>query len=411
MGIDLQLIPKVLDPLPGGKGLTNAVDYIVNWARSSSLWPLVYGTSCCAIEMMATGAARHDISRFGAEVFRASPRQADLIILAGTLTEKMSHHLKTLYEQMPEPKYVIAMGACTISGGPFYYDNYSVIKGADRIVPVDVFIPGCPPRPEALLHGILELQKLISGETIRQPRVPRPLNDDPMIDRHSADAAAWKEEDKKIQEELAGKREQWAAENPDFKAYKGERFKNVSGPKMGHTPVERSCTSVADICAAVHDKFPDIPLYNKAEITDEELAELSPQYIPDFVVGQEQYTAFISFLKNHADLNMDLLLQVTAVDWKDHFDVLVHLYSTTGKHKIFVRCSVDYSKENDTPEIDTISHLFSGANWHEREIFDLFGITFTNHPDMRRILLRDDFVGHPLRKDFEDSSRIVKRPY
>src|SRR5690606_13174302 len=124
-----------LPPLPGTEGaggLTNAVDWVVGWARANSLWPLVFGTSCCAIEMMATGSSHNDWARFGMEVARASPRQADLIILAGTIVEKMGSRLITLYEQMPGPKYVIAMGACTISGGPFYYDSYSVVKGADR---------------------------------------------------------------------------------------------------------------------------------------------------------------------------------------------------------------------------------------------------------------------------------------
>ena len=151
-----------LQPAPtDGGNLIHAVDWVANWARANSLWPLVFGTSCCAIEMMATGASDNDWARFGLEVARGSPRQADLIILAGTLVEKMSSRLITLYEQMPEPKYIIAMGACTISGGPFFYDSYSVVKGADRIIPVDVYIPGCPPRPEALLYGVTQLQKLI----------------------------------------------------------------------------------------------------------------------------------------------------------------------------------------------------------------------------------------------------------
>jgi NADH/F420H2 dehydrogenase subunit C len=134
---------------------------------------------------------------------------------------------------------------------------------------------------------------------------------------------------------------------------------------------------------------------------------LGPEYILDLQTGQEQYTDLVRFLKENKDLGFDLLLQVTAVDWQDRFDILVHLLSTRYGHKLFLRCQV--AKER--AEIHTISDIFRGAEWHEREVFDLFGIRFTNHPDMRRIFLQDDFPGYPLRKDFEDPERVVKRPY
>ncbi len=141
---------------------------LYNWGRKNSIWPLNFGLACCAIEMIAASMARFDISRFGAEVFRPSPRQADLMIVAGTVTKKMAPQVVRLYNQMPDPKYVIAMGACAISGGPFK-QGYNVLKGIDRYIPVDVSIPGCPPKPEALLHALITLQKRIESEQFAGP--------------------------------------------------------------------------------------------------------------------------------------------------------------------------------------------------------------------------------------------------
>ena len=143
-----------------------SIDYILNWSRANSLWPLTFATSCCGIEMMQTVASNNDISRFGSEIFRGSPRQADLLICAGTITHKMAPALLRLYEQMPEPKYVIAMGACTCGGGMFAETSYSVVRGIDKIIPVDIYLPMCPPKPESLLDAIRKLQNKIKQESI-----------------------------------------------------------------------------------------------------------------------------------------------------------------------------------------------------------------------------------------------------
>lgn len=149
----------------GGDVIVTKLDDLMNWARLSSLWPLSFGIACCAIEMMGSMASTYDLDRFG--VFpRPSARQADVIIIAGTVTFKMAERIKRLYEQMPEPKYVISMGSCSNCGGPYWQHGYHVVKGVDRVIPVDIYVQGCPPRPEALIGGILELQKKIEGESL-----------------------------------------------------------------------------------------------------------------------------------------------------------------------------------------------------------------------------------------------------
>jgi NADH-quinone oxidoreductase subunit B len=170
MAASQQPIPdpdKWLDEELSRNVLITTVDYVVDWARSRSIFPLMFGLACCAFEMIGTAASRFDIARFGMDIFRWTPRQADLMIVAGTLTWKMAPAVKLVYEQMAEPKWVIAMGQCTISGGPFR-ESYSVVPGINRIIPVDVYVPGCPPRPEGLIHGIRKIHQKIVKESIKK---------------------------------------------------------------------------------------------------------------------------------------------------------------------------------------------------------------------------------------------------
>ena len=155
---------QLLEGRHGNNVIITSMDRVFSWARESSLWPMTFGLACCAIEMMATAAARYDIDRFGMGVMRASPRQSDVMIVAGTVTLKMALRIKKLYEQMPEPKYVVSMGSCATCGGPYWKHGYHVLKGVDQIVPVDVYVAGCPPRPEALLEGMMLLQEKVRRE-------------------------------------------------------------------------------------------------------------------------------------------------------------------------------------------------------------------------------------------------------
>ena len=428
MGIT-NFAPQILDPVPGGKKLVDMMDWVINWARANSLWPLTYGTSCCAIEMMSSSMPRYDIARFGSEVFRASPRQADLFIIAGTVTEKMAPALKSLWEQIPGPKYAIAMGACTVSGGPFYYDNYYVVRGADRIIPVDVFIPGCPPRPEALFQGIMTLRDKIRKESSRTPWHEGEVNKSPELDRWSEAAAAWAELERIKDAEMAATRAQFKEANPDYKSdYKAVRIVKEAMPEVPRPAPKAIGLSHGEIWKLARAAYPQISLFRLPEATEETVAALPADQPLDFVVPKSEWIAFARFLKEHPLIQADYLIDVTAVDWGDlfdedvldkaeRFDVIAQLLSTSKGHKIFLRCPLE--KKQNVPEeqkatsllasIPSLVELWPAAEWKEREVYDFFGIDFTGHPDLRRLFLTEDFVGFPLRKDFKHP-HMIKRP-
>ena len=418
MGI-INFAPKILDPIPGGKYVVNAIDYVVNWARANSIWPLTYGTSCCAIEMMSSSMARYDIARFGSEVFRSSPRQADLFILAGTITRRMAPAIQMLWEQIPGPKYAIAMGACTISGGPFIYDNYSVVRGAQNLIPVDVFVPGCPPRPEALFHGILTLREKILKETCRNPWHEGSPKDVSTMDRYREAAKTWAALEEMKDEEMAEARAKFKEENPDYKSsFKPIRIKKEDFPEVERVPFKRMGLTQSDIYAKLKEKFPAVTVHTHSEDPVEDVVAAMPADRPlEVMVTPEDYLPMVEFIKNDASLKMDYLIDIVGIDYDDHFDVVSQFRSMEHGHKLFL--CLQLKKDFSIPEeqratallahAPSISHLYPAAEFKEREVYDMFGIDFVGHPDQRRIFLDDDFVGYPLRKDFTHPE-MIRRP-
>ena len=431
MGI-INFAPKILDPVPGGKYVVNAIDYVVNWARANSIWPLTYGTSCCAIEMMSSSMARYDIARFGSEVFRASPRQADLFILAGTITRRMAPAIQMLWEQMPGPKYVLAMGACTISGGPFVYDNYSVVRGAQNILPVDVFVPGCPPRPEALFHGLLTLREKILKETCRTPWHEGEAKDTSRQDRYREAAKVWEELEQIKDREMAEARAKFKEENPEYKSsFKPVRISKEAFPEVSRDH-EISLAKKAhkgltkrEMFDILKERFSSVSITgvtadNPDALGDAQTAAvdaLSADSVLEIRLDARDYISAVEFVKNDSAFKMDYLVDVTAIDYPEHFELITMLKSLETGTPLFI--CVPLRKDERIPDekrptsilatAPSISHLYPAAEIKEREVYDMFGIKFDGHQDMRRIFLDADFEGFPLRKDFKNPN-MIKRP-
>jgi len=363
------------------------LDDLYNWGRAYSLWPLTMGLACCAIEMIATGTARYDQDRFGAALFRATPRQADMMIVSGTVTKKMVPQIVRIYNQMAEPKYVISMGACATGGGPFK-EGYNVVSGIDKFLPVDVYVPGCPPTPQALLYGIMKLQEKIKGQSLKtvpwyrkeeeMDAVPVPILGPDLIDRRELPL---------IREELQKVREQDGTESAD-EGPKPRPKRVVKPPK-----VPKWDTEPTEEAAALADSI------NQA-------LELEQAVTPEtdtLVVAREHLVEVARYLRD--ELNFEMLSNVTGVDYlgreEDRFEVVYHLYSYSQPAKPGLVLKARAPEED--PEIPSLYDLWKTCYLQEREIYDLYGINFTGHPNMKRILLWDDFHGHPMRKDYEEA--------
>jgi len=338
--------------------ITTKLSEVIKWARKNSLWPMPFGTACCAIEFMGVISAHYDMARFGAEVVRFSPRQSDLLIVAGTVTDKMGPVLKRIYDQMPEPKWVIAMGVCASSGG--FYRAYHVMQGIDEIIPVDVYIPGCPPPPEAILDALIKLQKKIEGTPL---------------------SAAELEE------------EQRALHPPEIDA-SVTQLSPPSPALLEGTGVEPDPQK--PVLKRLRELFPDA--ITKAEDFRGDLS---------VTIKRERLLEVCRALRDDPALDFNFLMDVAGVDYytrqPDRFESVYHLYSLDKQHRLRLKVPVP---ESD-PTVDSVVSVWRGANWHEREAFDMFGIKYNGHPDLRKILTHNKFLGYALRKDHDPGKRYL----
>jgi NADH dehydrogenase I D subunit len=377
-----------------GNLFLSTFDLLVNWSRQYSLWPLFFGLSCCFIEEAAVLTSRYDLSRFGAEVLRGSPRQADLLIVSGTVFKKIAPVVLRLYEQMPEPKWVMSMGSCSNCGG--MYDVYSVVQGVDQLLPVDVYIPGCPPRPEAVMHGLVLLQ-----EKIRQERPARTI-------LH-------------LQGGSQGSQKPVLVDGLT-------KARDARGPGYYGTPPRGTSVTPPAFWESRSDLMWTPPARH-LELTEQDRSlaktltdRFGPAVVPapqtsdmvTFTVDQVRLKEVLQFLKTEAQPRFRRLEDLTAMDESARrpredghdFTLVYHLlsYETASRLRLKVNLS------GQEPETDTIAAIWPSANWYEREVFDMFGIRFRGHPNLRRLLLPHDWEGHPLRKSYPDRATAMA-PY
>ena len=348
--------------------LIGSVDPVTSWGRRSSLWPLQFGLACCAIEMICTAASRFDIARFGAELFRPSPRQADLMIVSGTVTKKMIPMIVRLWDQMPEPKYVLSMGACANGGGPFK-EGYNVVSGVDEFLPVDVWVRGCPPTPQALLNGLMELQKKIDEESFvgawkrrRRPELPVPVLAADLVDR------------RQIPEIDLGLRKGEAQRLVDVKSTPVLR----PAPKAG--PLDGADAAVKE----AGDRLASRIGAGRVQAAGRAL-----------LVDRAGWLEAARVLRG--ELGYDYLANLTAADYAGSIEVVCHL---CRMDKPGPQLAVKIRADRELSEIPSVTGVWPGADLQEREVWDLFGVRFAGHPNLKRILTWEGFAGHPLRKDW-----------
>ena len=369
-----------------------AVDIIVNWARQRSLWPMFFGLSCCFVEEAAAFTSRYDIARFGAEVLRGSPRQADLLIVSGTVFKKIAPVVLRLYEQMAEPKWVISMGSCSNSGG--MYDVYSVVQGVDQILPVDLYIPGCPPRPEAVLQALVKLQEKIAQERPAR-RILGLEGGSQGTERGPLVDGTTKTRDPRGTGLETTPVRGTSATPPRFRENRYHMIWTPRAPclQMEGGPPHYLKKLEELLNGAAHLEVPTVDM-------------------PCVWVQGERILDALNFLKRESIPKFLRLEDLTVVDESarrsrrpDHrFTVVYHLLAFDPPARMRVKVAL----AGDPPKVPSVTSIWPSANWYEREAFDMFGVIFEGHPNLRRLLMPPWWKGHPLRKD--EPGRATEMP-